>query len=260
MQKKECLVLLCKNERPCWTCETLVWACEHQQVTLVTVNFPKRGTYYIHVYNPKKVYWDTEGISGQNEMYILSDNKAGKVAVDLEIGVVLYSDLLDGVVYQKPKPKPKQQQQSVHNNTQLMSAEQNNTTTVESDPSAPAKQAPNLSTTETVQPNLPAKKKMKKVNKKQYVVDKKNVCWLPKRIKVVDKSQHKVDGSQHLPTHYTSLEWIVAFGEYMFDGNMELAKKNDPVFGPGSYGHIYHLVPEHLFVMEKQLETLRNDG
>ena len=39
-----------------------------------------------------------------------------------------------------------------------------------------------------------------------------------------------------------------------------MAKKNDPVFGPGSYGHIYHLVPEHLFVMEKQLETLRNDG
>jgi hypothetical protein len=50
-----------------------------------------------------------------------------------------------------------------------MSAEQNNTTTVEeSDPSAPAEQAPNLSlsTTETVQPDLPAKKKMKKVNKK----------------------------------------------------------------------------------------------
>ena len=55
MQKKEFLVLLCKNERPCWTCEILVWACEPQQVTLVTVNFPKRGTYYIHVYNPKKV-------------------------------------------------------------------------------------------------------------------------------------------------------------------------------------------------------------
>jgi hypothetical protein len=38
-------VLLCKNERPCWTCEILVWACEPQQLTLVTVNFPKRGTY-----------------------------------------------------------------------------------------------------------------------------------------------------------------------------------------------------------------------
>ena len=45
MQKKECLVLLCKNERPCWTCEILVWACKPQQLTLVTVNFPKRGTY-----------------------------------------------------------------------------------------------------------------------------------------------------------------------------------------------------------------------
>jgi hypothetical protein len=45
MQKKECLVLLCKNERPCWTCEIWVWACEPQQLTLVTVNFPKTGTY-----------------------------------------------------------------------------------------------------------------------------------------------------------------------------------------------------------------------
>jgi hypothetical protein len=36
--------------------------------------------------------------------YILSDNKAGKAAVDLGSGVVLYSDLLDGVVNQKPKP------------------------------------------------------------------------------------------------------------------------------------------------------------
>jgi hypothetical protein len=74
-----------------------------------------------------------------------------------------------------------------------MSAEQNNTTTVESDPSASAKQAPNLSTTETVQPDLPAKKKKKKVNKKQYLVDEKNVCWVPKRMKALDKSQHKID-------------------------------------------------------------------
>jgi hypothetical protein len=74
-----------------------------------------------------------------------------------------------------------------------MSAEQNNTTTVESDPSAPAEQAPNLSTTETVQPDLPAKKKKKKVNKKQYVVDEKNACWVPKRMKAVDKTHHKID-------------------------------------------------------------------
>jgi hypothetical protein len=38
-----------------------------------------------------------------NMHYILSDNKAGKVAVDLDSGVVFYSDLLDGIVYQKPK-------------------------------------------------------------------------------------------------------------------------------------------------------------
>jgi hypothetical protein len=110
-----------------------------------------------------------------NMHYILSDNKVGKVAVDLESGVVLYSDLLDGVVYQKPKPK----QQSVCNNTQVTSTKQNNTVTVEGDPND---QAPNLSATETTQPDLPAKKKKVK-KKKQYVLDEKNVCWIPKRMK-----------------------------------------------------------------------------
>jgi hypothetical protein len=41
---------------------------------------------------------------------------------------------------------------------------------------------------------------------------------------------------------------------------MEWVKRNDPVFGPGSYGHISRLVPEHLFVMHKQFEKLKNGG
>jgi hypothetical protein len=32
----------------------------------------------IHVFNPKKVYWDTEGISGQNEMGDTSHFTGGK--------------------------------------------------------------------------------------------------------------------------------------------------------------------------------------
>jgi hypothetical protein len=44
-QKKECLVLLCKYERPFWTFKPLVWGCEPLQVMHVAVNFPKRDTY-----------------------------------------------------------------------------------------------------------------------------------------------------------------------------------------------------------------------
>ena len=62
------------------------------------------------------------------------------------------------------------------------------------------------------------------------------------------------------PTHYAHLQWIVGFGDAMFDANMEWAKRNDPVFGPGSYGQISRLIPEHLFVMEKQLQKIRNGG
>jgi hypothetical protein len=65
--------------------------------------------------------------------------------------------------------------------------------------------------------------------------------------KLIELMSSRADPDQYLPTHYTSLRWIVAFGEYMFDGNMEWAKKNDPVFGPGSYGHISCLVPEASF-------------
>jgi hypothetical protein len=58
----------------------------------------------------------------------------------------------------------------------------------------PAKQVPNLSTTETAQPDPTAKKWKKRVNKKQYVVDEKNLCWVLKRMKaVVDMSQKKID-------------------------------------------------------------------
>jgi hypothetical protein len=52
----------------------------------------------------------------------------------------------------------------------------------------------------------------------------------------------KADPKQPTPTHYTSLQWIVGFGEAMFEGNMEWAKRNDPIFGDGSYRHIARLL------------------
>lgn len=70
----------------------------------------------------------------------------------------------------------------------------------------------------------------------------------------------KADENQDSPTHYTSLRWIVAFGDTFFDANMEWVKRHDPVFGPGSYGYISRFVPVQLFVMHKQLQHLKSDG
>jgi hypothetical protein len=70
----------------------------------------------------------------------------------------------------------------------------------------------------------------------------------------------KADPNQESPTHYTSLQWIVAFGDSFFDAHMDWVKRSDPVFGAGSYGHIPRLIPEHLFLMHKEFEQLKDDG
>jgi hypothetical protein len=41
---------------------------------------------------------------------------------------------------------------------------------------------------------------------------------------------------------------------------MDWMKRNDPVFGAGSYGNITRLVPEHLHIFFKQFGQLKNDG
>eukprot|EP00956_Cyclotella_meneghiniana_P030052 scaffold74749_cov35-Cyclotella_meneghiniana.AAC.6 len=69
--------------------------------------------------------------------------------------------------------------------------------------------------------------------------------------KLIELMSAKAHPDDETPTHYASLQWIVAFGEAFFDDNMDWAKTNDPIFGPGSYGHITRLVPEHLFMMKK---------
>jgi hypothetical protein len=89
----------------------------------------------------------------------------------------------------------------------------------------------------------------------------KNGCYLHIiASKLIELMSTKSDPNQKTPTHYASLQWIVDFGEAMFNSNMEWAKRNDPVFGEGSYGHISRLMPEHIFVMERQLEEMKNGG
>eukprot|EP00956_Cyclotella_meneghiniana_P016988 scaffold27384_cov36-Cyclotella_meneghiniana.AAC.11 len=78
--------------------------------------------------------------------------------------------------------------------------------------------------------------------------------------KLIELMSAKAHPDDDTPTHYASLQWIVAFGEAFFDDNMDWAKTNDPIFGPGSYGHITRLVPEHLFMMKKQYDALRDGG
>jgi hypothetical protein len=86
--------------------------------------------------------------------------------------------------------------------------------------------------------------------------DKKNYLNIV-ATKLIELMTSKADPKQDSPTHYTTLRWIVAFGDAFYDANFEWVKRHDPVFGPGSYGHNSRLVPEHLFVMHKQLQALK---
>jgi hypothetical protein len=70
----------------------------------------------------------------------------------------------------------------------------------------------------------------------------------------------KADPNQESLIHYTSLQWIVAFGNSFFDAHMDWVKHSDPVFGAGSYGHISSIIPEHFFLMHKEFEQLKDDG
>jgi len=77
---------------------------------------------------------------------------------------------------------------------------------------------------------------------------------------LLDLMSAKADKKQKTPSHYVSLLFFSAFCEDFFDPNMEWMKRNDPVFGAGSYGNISRLVPEHLYILFNQLGTMKNDG
>lgn len=84
----------------------------------------------------------------------------------------------------------------------------------------------------------------------------KNSCYLHTiASELIKLMSSKATKKQDTPTHYAHLQWLVGFGDAIFDANMEWAKQNDPVFGSGSYGQISRLIPEHLYVMETQFRT-----
>jgi hypothetical protein len=53
--------------------------------------------------------------------------------------------------------------------------------------------------------------------------------------RLLDLMASKADPNQKSPTHYTSLRWLVAFGDAFFDGNMEWLKRHEPFFSTSSW-------------------------
>ena len=62
-----------------------------------------------------------------------------------------------------------------------------------------------------------------------------NGCYLHTvATRLTELMSARADKNQDSPTHYTALQFLVGFGSYMYDGNLEWGKKNDPAFGVGS--------------------------
>lgn len=77
---------------------------------------------------------------------------------------------------------------------------------------------------------------------------------------LLDLMNARVNTEQKNPTHYVSLLWFNGFCGHFFDRHMEWFKRDDPVFGEGSYGQISRLVPEHLFIFFKELKAMMGNG
>jgi hypothetical protein len=66
--------------------------------------------------------------------------------------------------------------------------------------------------------------------------------------------------TQENPTHYISLLFFTAFCDHFFDRHMDWLKRNDPVFGDGSYGQISRIVFEHLHIMLEELKAMKDNN
>eukprot|EP00956_Cyclotella_meneghiniana_P017424 scaffold28348_cov21-Cyclotella_meneghiniana.AAC.2 len=73
---------------------------------------------------------------------------------------------------------------------------------------------------------------------------------------LLDLMTAKAYPEQENPTHYVSLLFFRAFCKTFFDPHMEWFKRNDPVFGEGSYGQVSRLVPEHMHIMLERFRVL----
>jgi hypothetical protein len=105
--------------------------------------------------------------------YVLSDRRAGEVTVDLEIGMLFGSDLVDGVCFTSP--------QNIPASTQQNEEDASSSSGLDDESTGP-------------QPQRKKKKrqlsKRKRKQMKRWVLDKKFGVWVPKRCIVIDKSKH----------------------------------------------------------------------
>jgi hypothetical protein len=70
----------------------------------------------------------------------------------------------------------------------------------------------------------------------------------------------KATPEQKESTFRVQLLWFVAFCDVFYDRHHEWLKRNDPLFGQGSYGHIICFVFEHIYIMHRDLSKLENGG
>ncbi len=61
-------------------------------------------------------------------------------------------------------------------------------------------------------------------------------------------------------TFYTMLLFHRGFCEYMFNDNFGFLLRNDPFFGPNTFGQCARFMPERTYVMQKQLNELKDEG
>jgi hypothetical protein len=156
--------------------------------------------------------------------YILGGKKAGKIDVEIGRGVVLYSDLLGGILSEEatpsttinPPPDNNSNQSTIQTSAPPPSADLPTapslnqhtapsanlpTPSPSTNPTAATSTNPSIPSSEN-EPSAPSTNPSTKTNanppatsqkKREFVLDKKNNIWVPKRHLLVDKTQYTKD-------------------------------------------------------------------
>ena len=61
------------------------------------------------------------------------------------------------------------------------------------------------------------------------------------------------------PTFYTMLLFFQAFCKYAFNHHCKFMKRNNPYFGQGIYGQLSCFMPEHIYLMKREVSNLIGD-
>jgi hypothetical protein len=61
------------------------------------------------------------------------------------------------------------------------------------------------------------------------------------------------------PTFYTMLLFFQAFCKYAFNHHFAFMKCNDPYFGSGMCGQLACFMPEHIYLMKREVSTLQGE-